>query len=94
MMDGDHITHTRCRSAGQSDFRTGLQRVVENEVGADVDAEGDGVLAGFGDQYRHQPRLPVTASGGIDDTDHGVGVTTVDAVVVEVGIDGRGAAVP
>nr|WP_197709368.1 hypothetical protein [Tessaracoccus timonensis] len=36
----DRVPHARCRSVGQGDFGAGLQRAVEDEVGAGADVEG------------------------------------------------------
>ena len=61
---------------------------------AGANVEGGDVLAGFGDQHRRQTLLPVVAPGGVGGIGYGLGVTVVDAMVVGVSVDDRGAAVP
>ena len=90
----DRVPHARCRSVGQGDFGARLQRAVKDEIGAGADVEGGDVLAGFGDQHRRQTLLSVSVPGGVGGIGHGLGVTVMDAVVVEVGVDDRGAAMP
>ncbi len=45
------------------------------------------MVAGLGDQHRHQPSLPVGAPGDVGGVAHRLAIALVDAVVVEVGVD-------
>jgi hypothetical protein len=85
---GDDRAPDTCRGAVvQVDLPARLQRAVESQIGTSTLVEGAHVVAGLGDQYRHQALVQVGAPGGVGGVGHRLGVAVVDAVVVEVGVN-------
>jgi hypothetical protein len=80
-------------AVAQLDLAVGVQRLVEDQVGAGATVQRGHVFVGLGDQHRDESRVAVGAPGVVGGIGHGLAVAVGDALVGEVGVDSRRASV-
>ena len=89
----DRVSDSGGGAAVQLHLPARCKGAVEDQVRAGALVEGGDVVAGLGDQHRHQARIPVCPPRQVGGLGHGLRISIMDTAVSEVGVDDGGASV-